>query len=310
MTEPAGTQAADHTADSAAKSPDSGVHPPALPKERVYLALRRALGAVRAFTFGSRKRSLISGLTALAVVAAVVVTLTVHRKDSPPPAPDMTPPAGALEDGGILLGTDLVPGNPAPTAEEAVTVELVYSLGCQQCALLQQAHGRALALKAEAGEIRLVIHLVDGGETDTAGDEYSWRGMLAADTVAALAPDKFWMFLEALWGGEPTGDQAGDGLTDQAIADLASRSGLDADVIAKLVDSPVVNWARWSSEQGLDLTAEPPAVRMSFAGSAPEVWNGWLLETVNAAGETQHLSGPLDRAVANVKEGKKPDAAQ
>jgi hypothetical protein len=47
---------------------------------------------------------------------------------------------------------------------------------------------------------------------------------------------------------------------------------------------------------------------MSFAGSEPQVWDNWLLQATNEAGETRYAPGYLDQAIANVKDGKAPDA--
>jgi protein-disulfide isomerase len=255
----------------------------------------------------------ISGVLLLLVVAtvlAIILTLA-NKKDSPPPAGPTkqgavpTRPEGAFEGGGILLGRDLVPGGDAPAADEAVTVEIVSDFLCPWCALMEEAHGQQLAAKARAGEIRLVIHPVNNAVLADINDHYSWRSMLAADTVAALEPDKFWAFQAALWANQPKESKTSGDLTDQAIADLAKEAGVSQATIDRLIDSPVAEWARWSSDQGQGGT---PVTYMSFAGSERVVWSGWLLSGTNADGEEQFVAGDLDKAIANVKDGKAPDA--
>ncbi|MDR2566443.1 MAG: thioredoxin domain-containing protein [Bifidobacteriaceae bacterium] len=272
----------------------------------------------------TRQRALVIGAVVLVLVAvAVAVAVIMTRPSSAPPGQpptgasgtqqatgdaDATQPPGAQASGGILIGQDLVPGGPAPAADQAVTVEVISDFVCPWCGLLEQAHGQALAAKAQAGEIRLIIHPVNNSNLSALNDNYSWRAMLAVDTVAALEPDKFWAFHEALWENQPEESQTSGDLTDEAIADLAAGAGVSQATIDRLTASPVEEWGRWSSDQGLTLAGGTPTVLMHFAGSQPEVWNNWLLEATNEAGESGYVPGDLDKAIANVKDGKKPDA--
>ncbi|MDR1634278.1 MAG: thioredoxin domain-containing protein [Bifidobacteriaceae bacterium] len=293
--------------------------------------------AVRERARRSRQRAIIIGGALLVVVVVVVAVALILSRPSPtPPGPtgaatgstgattgstgatgkateggaESVQPPGAQGTGGILVGQDLVPGGPAPAADEAVTVEIISDFVCPWCGLLEQAHGQALAAKAQAGEIRLVIHPVNNSLLTDLNDNYSWRSMLAVDTVAALEPDKFWAFHEVLWENQPEESQDGDELTDQQIADLAKEVGVSQATIDQLSDSPAAEWARWSSDQGLAGAGGTPTVLMYFAGSEPEVWNAWLLQGTNEAGEQAYVPGDLDAAIANVRAGNKPDAAE
>ncbi|MDR0592548.1 MAG: DsbA family protein [Bifidobacteriaceae bacterium] len=277
---------------------------------------------MRARAKQTRQRLTIVAIVVVAVVAAAVVAAWILNRNADEPAPPPTAPAptaasgassagapaGALDDGGILLGQDLVPGGPAPSPDQAVTVEVMSDYLCPVCGMLEQAHGQALAAKAQAGEIRLVIHPVNNTNLNVYNDLYSWRAMLAVDTVAALEPDKFWAFNESLWANQPPESKDTGDLTDEAIAELAAQAGVGQDTIDQLVDSPVEPWATWSSGEASKRIGGTPTVFMSFNGSEPQIWNGWLLQGTDEAGETQYFAGDLDAAIANVKAGKAPDA--
>lgn len=287
---------------------------------------------MRARARQTRQRVLIvGGVVVLLAALAVAVALIINQspKAAPPagvatgsnqPTGGASPdpgagtgagavqPPGVLAEGGMLMGQDLVPGGPAPAADEAVTVEVISDFLCPWCGLLEQLQGQSLAAKARAGEIRLVIHPVNNTLLDPLNDGYSWRSVLAADTVAALEPERFWDFQEALWENQPAETETSVDLTDQAIAELAAQVGVSQATIDQLVESPAEEWTRWSSQQGLLNAGGTPTVLMSFAGSDPEVWNQWALSGVDETGQEGFAPGDLDKAIANVKAGKKPDA--
>jgi protein-disulfide isomerase len=277
----------------------------------------------------ARQRTIwVASAVALVVAIVVAVTLIVvnqnRRSAAPPTAPASASafssddaasggavqtsdrPAGALESGGFLLGQDLVPGGPAPAAGEAVTVEIFSDYLCPWCALLEQAHSDSLAAKVQAGEIRLVIHTLNN--LVEWNDDYSWRAMIAADTVAALEPDKFWEFNMALWENQPAESEDSDALTDAEISDLAAGVGVSQATIDQFADSPTQDWARWSSDEGRKQVDGTPVMRLSFDGSEPQAWQGWLLQGTNEDGEQVYAPGDLDKAIANVRGGQAPDA--
>ncbi|MDR3107448.1 MAG: thioredoxin domain-containing protein [Bifidobacteriaceae bacterium] len=254
----------------------------------------------------TRRRLVIAAAAAAVLLAAGTAAVILTRESVQPARADQPP--GAQADGGILIGQDLTPGGPAPGSDEAVTVEVISDFLCPWCRLLEQAHGQALADKARAGEIRLVIHPVNNANLADLNDHYSWRAMLAADTVAALEPGKLWAFHAALWENQPEESAKGDELTDQRIAALAVEAGVSQEVADQLADSPVAEWARWSSDQALRRVGGTPVMLMSFADSEPQEWNNWLLQSTDESGETRYAAGDLDQAIANVRSGKAPDA--
>ncbi|MDR1118505.1 MAG: thioredoxin domain-containing protein [Bifidobacteriaceae bacterium] len=249
----------------------------------------------------------IGAVLAVAVVAtAVIMIVTAKRSASGPPV-DQSQPAGALDTGGILLGQDLVPGGEAPAAQDAVTVEVISDFLCPWCGTLEEAQGEALAALAKSGEIRLVIHPV-AALSDLNGN-YSWRSLTAAETVAALEPDKFWAFYEALWAGQPeeSTDAAVVDLTDEEIVAVALGAGVSQATADRFADPPGADGSRGSSDEGRGESVGTPTVLMSFAGSEPVTWQGWLLVGQDADGNDAYQPGDLAAAVALVKAGEDPN---
>jgi protein-disulfide isomerase len=256
-----------------------------------------------------RKRRVALALAAVLVVVLAGVALAVYfatRPEEEPVGPGDVRPAGALDSGGILLGRDLVPGGDAPSAEEAVTVEVVSDFLCPWCGLLEKAQGEAFAELAAAGEIRLIIHPVN--TQSGINDEYSWRAMTAVETVAALEPDRFWAFHETLWANQPTESKDSPDLTDEAIADLAAEAGVSQETIDQFADPGVAEWAKWSSDQGRDRIEGTPTVFLSYAGSEPVQWKNWLLVGEDSEGQEVYQRTDMAAAVAKVKAGEDPNS--
>ncbi|MDR2347160.1 MAG: DsbA family protein [Bifidobacteriaceae bacterium] len=252
----------------------------------------------------NRRLAVVLVVVLLLVVAGVAVALILVDR-SKAVKPEASAPLGAQDDGGILLGSDLIPGGQAPAADEAVTVHIVTDFLCPYCGMLEQAHGQTLAEAAAAGEIRLIVQPVNW--LSGFNDSYSWRAMLAVETVAALQPDQFRDFYEALWANQPAESQTAGDLTDAAIAELALAAGVSQDTVDRLADSPVAEWSEWSSDQGRAIISGTPTVFMSYAGSEPAKWSGWLLVGADEDGNEVYQAGDLAAAIANVKAGRAPD---
>jgi hypothetical protein len=154
------------------------------------------------------------------------------------------------------------------------------------------------------------VHLVNNLASGNNG--YSWRSMLALETVAAMEPDKFWGFYESLWQVQPAGHSPErDDLTDEQIARVAQSAGVRQDVIDRFVESPVAQWAAWSSAEGMKildgLQQGTPAILLSFNDSEPVLWEEWLLSGRDANGEEVQIAGDLAKAINLVKAGLSPN---
>ncbi|MDR2348927.1 MAG: DsbA family protein [Bifidobacteriaceae bacterium] len=285
------------------RSQKKGGSPPAGPRPAETRPAQR--GQRLAITIGTATLAVVTGVAAALMVAT--------RAEQPTPAPTANAtgdqpaaPAGALEDGGILIGRDLAPGGEAPTPDQAVTVEIISDFLCPACGLLEQLQGETLAEMAQAGEIRLVIHPINwlGG----LNQDYSGRAQTAVVTVATLEPDRFWAFQEALWANRPPESEDGGDLTDAAIAQLARDVGVSQATVDAFADSPAAEWAEWSSDQGRNRISSTPTVYLSDNGSEPVAWQGWGLAVEDADGNLAYAPGDLAAAVAKVQAGQDPNA--
>jgi protein-disulfide isomerase len=200
----------------------------------------------------------------------------------------------------------MIPGGQAPAEDEAVTVHLVTDFLCPWCGRFEKNQASALSDMARAGEIRLVVHPV--AYLSGWNDEYSLRALTAVATVAYLQPEKYMDFSAALWEAQPGESENGEDLTDERIRQIAIDAGVTNAVANTLTigGSPVAEWADWASEQGLDMIEGTPTIFMSYAGSEPAQWKGWLIRTTDSNGNEVMLRGDLAKAVANVKAGKDP----
>jgi protein-disulfide isomerase len=247
----------------------------------------------------TRRLALIGGIVGVVVIAAVVVALVLTSSAKKPTAAPtgsdgtVSAPLGATDTGGILLGKDLAPGGEAPAADDVVTVEVISDFMCPICNRFEQQFGEQLKQKAEAGEIRLVVHplaYLDSFSTT----EYSTRSANDAITVAALDPAHFTAFTDALWANQP--EENGPGLSDDELASLAQKAGVSSDAMAQFTAKPLAKWVTWSTDQAVNAPnfRGTPQVRMSIAGGDPQDWT-W--------GET----ASLDDAIAKVKAGGSPN---
>jgi protein-disulfide isomerase len=252
-----------------------------------------------------RRVAIVAAIVLVVALVGVGVTWWAATRQKPM-GQSQTVPAGALEDGGILVGRDLIPGGEAPGSDQVVTVHIVTDFLCPYCALFEQAHGQALAELAQGGAIRLVIQPINwlGGFNG----EYSWRALSAVETVAALEPEHFWAFYKALWENQPAESDETSDLTDEAIAALAEQAGVSQATVESFAEEPAKVWSQWSSDLGRARISGTPSVFLSYGSGTPVRWDGWAYEVVDESGGTGLVAGNLEAALAKVKAGEDPNS--
>jgi protein-disulfide isomerase len=147
-------------------------------------------------------------------------------------------PAGATDDGGIVVGADGVAGSAEGADPDAVTVKVYSDFLCPFCQLFEETNGPTLAELRAAGDVVTEYHLVSILDRAAAGSQYSTRAAASAAFVADRAPEAFVDFMDALFVNQPSEGAAG--LTDAEIADLAREAGVADDVAAQLEDGSYV----------------------------------------------------------------------
>ncbi|MCL2788573.1 MAG: thioredoxin domain-containing protein [Micrococcales bacterium] len=242
-----------------------------------------------------RQRLLVAGAVVLVValvVALVAVVVTLGKKNEGLTGEEAKPQA-ALTNGGILVGQGGAAGGEAATGDDIVTVEVYSDYMCPYCGMLEQATADKLDKLVEEGKVRLVLHpisILDQYSNDT---QYSSRSANAAATVAALDPEHFLAFHQALFAGQP--EEGPDGLSDDEIVTIATDAGVPKDVADKFVDNTYNAWVEASTAQAAkDGVKGTPAVYLSLGDGKRELWENWV-------------TGAIGQAVDAVKDGKKPD---
>ena len=180
-----------------------------------------AIGGVVAFIFANADRS-----------SSTIDVPDLSSADNP--FEGLAAPAGATDDGAIVVGADGVAGSAEGADPDAVTVKVYSDFLCPFCQLFEETNGATLAELRAGGDVVTEYHLVSILDRAAAGSQYSTRAATAAAFVADQAPEAFVDFLDALFVNQPS--EGASGLTDAQIADLARGAGVAADVAAQIED--------------------------------------------------------------------------
>ncbi|MDR0432916.1 MAG: thioredoxin domain-containing protein [Bifidobacteriaceae bacterium] len=232
----------------------------------------------------------IAGGVVVTVALALAVFFTIPRESVENLEAQ---PAGAQSDGGILIGKDGVAGGDAPSAADAVTVEIYSDYMCPYCGMLEKGIASRLNEMREAGEVRVILHPLAFLDSYSNETQYSTRALNHAAQVAKDEPDKFMAFHEALFEDQP--EENTDGLSDSEIVEIANRVGISAEVSAKFGAMEMSDWVAAVSNQAMaDGITGTPRVFLTQPGGKRQGWESWS-------------TGDIKGAVAKVKEGKDPD---
>jgi protein-disulfide isomerase len=204
------------------------------------------------------------------------------------PSAEAGRPAGATDDFGIRIGCDGVPGGPQAAAP--IRVDVVSDYICPYCQRLDEQVGAQFDQAVRDGQIELVLHPLGYLDVYSTTD-YSSRAARAATAVAALDPEHFGAFDQALWDNQPA--EGGPGLTDGEIAELARAAGVSEQAVAGLADGSLVDWVAQATEliSAADGFQGTPWVLIS-QGELSYQWD-WS-------------DGDLQSAIAKVAAGQQP----
>lgn len=137
-----------------------------------------------------------------------------------------TVPAGALDDGGIVLTGDRAAGGAVD--DSLPTVGVFFDYMCPICGQFETANQETLEGFLADGTANVVLYPVSILDRYSQGKAYSTRAASAAAWVADRAPAQFLDFHEALFANEPEENTAGH--TNAELADLARQAGVPAAV--------------------------------------------------------------------------------
>jgi len=166
----------------------------------------------------------VGGIVAVVVILGVVVAIMVgnsSKSDSATGGSANTVPVGVVggTGGGIAVNAATAKGN-------APTVDLYEDFQCPTCHELEKAMGAEFTSLAEAGRIKLVVHVLSFLDDNLKNDSST-----RAANAAACAADagKFLSYHRAVFDGFPA--QEGTGYTDAQLTQFAGAAGITGNAL-------------------------------------------------------------------------------
>jgi protein-disulfide isomerase len=160
---------------------------------------------------------LIGGVIAVVLVLAVVVAIVIgNNSKSGSTTSAQSVPVGVVggTGGGIAV-------NAATAKSNAPTMDVYEDFQCPTCGELEKAMGPQIRTLADAGQIKLVIHMMSFLDGNLQNDSSS-----RAANAAACAADagKFLDYHAAVFAGQPA--KEGAGYTDAQLTEFAKTAGI------------------------------------------------------------------------------------
>ena len=129
-------------------------------------------------------------------------------------------PVGATGQGGGIVA------NAATAKAGAPTLDLYEDFQCPVCGKLEQVFGKQIASMAQAGDIKLVVHMMSFLDAKL-GNDASVRSAAAA--ACAADQGKFLDYHGVVYANQPA--QEGAGYTDADLMGFASKAGISGSAL-------------------------------------------------------------------------------
>lgn len=217
----------------------------------------------------------LGGLIIVGLVVAIgVVVFNAANTDEPTESGGkLVAPANLTASGAILVGQ---PAAPA-------TVEIYLDYMCPACGQFEQANGHELDRLIQAGTAKVELRPISFLDRTSQGTRYSTRAANAMATVADRAPDRVWAFNNALYDNQPR--EGTRGLSDQQIAELATRAGVGRDVVDAFDDRVYEPWVAKVTETAFGTGVQgTPTVKINGTVFKGDVYRaGPLTQAIEAA---------------------------
>jgi protein-disulfide isomerase len=160
---------------------------------------------------------IIGAIIAVVVVVAVVVAIVLGNKSGSTATASGNPvPAGVVggTGGGIFANASTAKAN-------APTMDAYEDFQCPTCGELERAVGPEIHALADAGQVKLVYHMMSFLDANL-GNDSSTRSANAA--ACAADAGKFLQYHAAVFAGQPT--QEGAGYTNAQLTEFAKTAGI------------------------------------------------------------------------------------
>ena len=183
-------------------------------------------------------------LVTTAVVVAVLVAITAGAiwlagRDDGDQAAGADPIGLTATTGDDAAGTGVAVGEEGPVQ---VAVYLDYQ--CPNCRTYEEAYGDYLGDLEQSEDVTVVYRPIAILDRVTGDGIYSSRSAGAAACVGEAGDDGvFSRFSDLLFAEQPDEADAGTGLADERLAELAAEAGAGDDVEQCILDRRYVDWA-------------------------------------------------------------------
>jgi protein-disulfide isomerase len=162
---------------------------------------------------------LIGAIIAVVVVVAVVVAIVIGKNSQ---SGSSTGASGNPTPVGVVGGTGGgILANPATGKASAPTMDLYEDFQCPICGELEKVMGPTMYSMDQAGQVKLVVHVLSFLDGNLKNDSSS-----RAANAAACAADagKFLAYHSAVFAGQPA--QEGAGYTEAQLTQFAKTAGI------------------------------------------------------------------------------------
>ena len=194
-----------------------------------------------------RRAILVTTLAVVAVLVAVTATaIWLAGRDE-----------GEAEAGADPTGLTVVGGDDGDAAaagvavgeEGPVQVAVYLDYQCPNCRTYEEAYGGYLEQLEQSEDVTVVYRPIAILDRVTGDGIYSSRSAGAAACVGEAGDDEvFSRFSDLLFAEQPDEADAGTGLSDERLAELAAEAGAGEDVQQCVLDRSYVDWAARSTE--------------------------------------------------------------
>ena len=183
-----------------------------------------------------RRNLTIGGIVLGLLVVIGVAYAFISSRDTT--GEDATPPAGAVDDYGVIVGDAAAPA----------TVTIYEDFQCPVCAAFEDEIGDELDAGIESGKVNVDYRMVSFLDR-ASGNDYSSRAMNAAAVVLDTAGvDAFKAFHDELFANQP--EEGTDGPEDDELIEAAVNAGADeASIRTAIEEKQFDQWIKNATDQ-------------------------------------------------------------
>lgn len=223
-----------------------------------------------------RRRNLIIGGLAIAVIVVVVGLGILFMSNRDDTGASSTAPAGLTEDNGVVRGDSDAP----------VQVVMYEDFQCPACKQMEDLIGDTLTQNVDSKSISVEYRPIAFLDSQSTTD-YSTRALAtAACTLDESGSDTFFALHDLLFANQPA--EGGSGLTDAELASLAEQAGADKAAVEDCQSSGTFDsWTRAATDAWS---------KAGFTGTPTILVDGEKVEFTNDTAPTETLQNAIDQA--------------